>query len=73
MYLSKDQFGQMAWHMAAGEGHLEVLEILCDWAKQLQLKPEEIRKDVYLSKPSWDKRPGTWQLKEATLKYYRNC
>ena len=33
MWLSKDNFGQTAWHMAAAGGHVKLLEELWDWAK----------------------------------------
>ena len=37
-------------HMAAGKRKVEVLEKLWDWAKELQLRPEELRNEVLLSK-----------------------
>jgi len=36
--------------MAAMKRKVEVLERLSDWAKELQLNPEEIKKDVHLLK-----------------------
>jgi len=42
--LSKDNSGKTAWHNAARVGHVKVLEKLCDWSKELQLKPESLRK-----------------------------
>jgi len=36
--------------MAAGEGHIEVLEKLWDLAKEVELNPEELRNEVWLSK-----------------------
>jgi len=41
-------FGQTACHMAAGEGHVEVLEKLWNLAKEVQLNPEELRNEVWL-------------------------
>jgi hypothetical protein len=38
--LSKHEFEEKAWHKAAARSHVEVLEKLWDWAKELQLKPE---------------------------------
>jgi len=40
----------MAWHIAAGRGNVGILEKLWDWAKELQLKPEDLRDDVCLLK-----------------------
>ena len=50
MYFLKEENGNTAWHMAAFCGTAEVLERLWDWAKELQLNPEEIKNDVYLLK-----------------------
>jgi len=38
------------WNIAARQEHTGVLEKLLDWAKELQLKPEELRNEVFLSK-----------------------
>jgi hypothetical protein len=38
VFLSKDYYNETAWHKAADNGHLEMLEKLWDWAKELQLK-----------------------------------
>jgi ankyrin repeat protein len=43
-------YGNTAWHTAAGRGQVEILEKLRNWAKELQLKPEEIRNEELLSK-----------------------
>ena len=43
-------FGQTTWHMTAKRGHVKILEKLWDWAKNLQLKPEELRNELWLSK-----------------------
>jgi ankyrin repeat protein len=48
--LSKENSGKTAWHVAAGNGHIEVLEKLWDLAKEVQLNPEELRNEVWLSK-----------------------
>jgi hypothetical protein len=36
----------MSWHMTAETGQVEILEKLWEWAKELQLKPEELRNEV---------------------------
>jgi hypothetical protein len=36
--------------MAAGEGQVVILEKLWDFAKDLQLKPDELRNEVLVSK-----------------------
>ena len=36
--------------MTAKRGHIKILEKLWDWAKNLQLKPEELRNQLWLSK-----------------------
>jgi hypothetical protein len=33
--------------------HVEILEKLWDWAKKLQLKPEELRMELFLSKDTY--------------------
>ena len=48
--MSKDECKETAWHKAATLGNVEVLKRLCDWAKELQLKPGELRNEVLLSK-----------------------
>ena len=53
MWLSKDRYGKTAWHKAAERGDVEVLQKLWDWAKELQLKPEELRNEVWLSKDKY--------------------
>jgi len=40
--LSKDKHNETAWHKTAEGGHVEILKELWDWAKKLQLKPEEL-------------------------------
>jgi len=52
--LSKDEYDQTAWHMAASEGHIEILQKLWEWAKELHLNPEELRNEVWLSKDEYD-------------------
>ena len=47
--MSTSKFDQTAWHMAAGEGDVELLEKLWDWAKELQVKPEDLRNKFWLS------------------------
>jgi ankyrin repeat protein len=44
----------MAWHMAAECGQVVILEKLWDFAKELQLKPEELRNEVLLSKDEYN-------------------
>ena len=46
--------------MAARESHVEVLEKLWEWAKELQLKPEDFRKDLWLSKDKFNQTP--WHM-----------
>jgi ankyrin repeat protein len=50
LLLAKDHQGQTAWHKATVRCHVEVLQKLCDVAKELQLKPQEMRNEVLLSK-----------------------
>jgi hypothetical protein len=51
--LSKNVFGNSAWHLAAERGQVDILEKLWYWAKNLQLKPEEIRNEVLLTKNNY--------------------
>jgi hypothetical protein len=46
--LCKGRFNETAWHKAAEIGNFEVLEKMWDWAKELQLNPEELRNEVLL-------------------------
>ena len=48
--MSKDESKETACHKAAERGRLELLKKPWDWAKELQLKPEELRNKVLLSK-----------------------
>ena len=41
---------ETAWHEAAQKGQVEILEKLCNRSKEMQLKPEEIRNYLLLSK-----------------------
>jgi len=43
MLLSKDDSNEKTWQKAAEGSHVEILKKLRDWAKELQLKPEELR------------------------------
>jgi ankyrin repeat protein len=36
--------------LAAADGHFEILQKLCEWGKKLQLKSEELRNEVLVSK-----------------------
>ena len=38
--------GKSVWNFAVGGGYVEVLEKLWDWAKELQLKADELRSEV---------------------------
>ena len=46
----KKYLGNTARHEAAERGQLEILEKLWNWAKELQLKPEEIGNELFLPK-----------------------
>ena len=48
--MSKNEYGNKAWHEAAEGGQVELLEKLWNWAKELKVKPEEIRNELLLSK-----------------------
>jgi hypothetical protein len=41
--LLKNRYEETVWQRAAWKGEVEVLEKLWSWAKELQLKPEELR------------------------------
>jgi ankyrin repeat protein len=36
--------------LVAADGHVEILEKLWEWGKKLQLKPEELRNEVFVPK-----------------------
>ena len=66
MWLSKDKFNQTPWHMAAESGHIEVLEEVWYWAKELQVNPEELKNQVWLltdnsEQTAWHMAPGGGQ------------
>jgi hypothetical protein len=44
------KFNRTAWHMAAEDSQVVILEKLWDFAKELQLKPDELRNEVLLLK-----------------------
>jgi len=48
--LSKNKYGNTAWDEAADRGQVEILEKMWKWAKEMQIKPEEIRNELLLSK-----------------------
>ena len=43
--------------MAAGSGNYEILEKLWVWANELQLKPKELRNEVWLLEDNSGKTP----------------
>ena len=53
--MSKDRVNKTAWQKAAERGHIELLEKLWDWAKELQLNPEELRNELLLLKDKVNK------------------
>ena len=55
MLLSKDNYNRTAWHNTIKRGQVEVLKKLWDLAKELQLKPEELRNEVLLSKDKYNR------------------
>jgi hypothetical protein len=55
--------------MAAKRDQLGMLEKLWYWAKELQLKQDEIRKEFLLSETCLKERPATRQQKVAKLEY----
>jgi len=65
--LSKDNSSETAWHKTAESGYVEVLKKLRYWAKEVQLKPEELRNEVLLSKDESKETAWQTQQKEATL------
>jgi ankyrin repeat protein len=58
--LSKDNSGQTSWHKAALRGNFELLEKLWDCAKELQLKPEDLRNEVLFLKD--ESRQRIWLM-----------
>jgi len=45
--VSKDECELTAWNMEAEEGHFKILMKLWGWAKELNLKPEELRNELF--------------------------
>jgi len=54
LLLTKDHYQQTAWHKAAEGGHVKVLAKLCNCARELQLKSEELRNELLLSKDRYE-------------------
>ena len=78
--LSKDEYNKTAWQNAAGRGEVEILEKLWDWAKKLQLKPEELRNELLLSKDEFNKTAwhkaaerGEVAILEKLWDWAKNC
>jgi len=78
--LSKDKSKETAWQKAAENGHVILLEKLWDWAKELQLKPEELRNELLLSKDefnktAWQKAAGRGEVEilEKLWDCLKNC
>ena len=67
--MSKDESKETAWHKAPEWARGEILEKLWNWAKELQLKPEELRNELFLSKDEFNKTACKRQQEEAKLKY----
>ena len=65
MFLSKDIYNETAWHKAAERGDVEVLNKLLDWAKELQLKPEELGNEVLWSKDKYKETAFHWAAKRG--------
>ena len=65
--MSKNKNGNTAWHEGAGRGQVAILQKLWNWAKEMQLKPEEIRNDLLLPRTFMETQPGTRQQREAKL------
>jgi hypothetical protein len=49
LLLSEEFFNETAWRIAAEESQVVMLEKLWDFAKELQLKPEELSNDFSMS------------------------
>jgi hypothetical protein len=45
LFLAKDNWNRTAWHTAAQNGQLEVLQKLYDWAEKV-LTPDEVKNIV---------------------------
>jgi hypothetical protein len=45
--VSKDKCEQTAWYIEVEEGHFKILMKLWGWAKELNLKPEEFRNELF--------------------------
>ena len=57
--MSKDKYNRTAWHKAALGNKVELLNKLSDWDKELQLKPEDLKNEVLLSKDMY--KDTVWQ------------
>jgi hypothetical protein len=52
--LSKKKYHETVWHIAGRGGRVESLEKWWEWAKELHLKPEEVRNGVFLPRCKFD-------------------
>ena len=65
--MSKNIYGNTDWNEATRRCQVEILQKLWDWAKELQLKPEEIRNELLLPKiknrnTAWHEAAGSGQV-----------
>jgi len=58
MLLFRNHCKESAWHKAAERGNVAVLKNLWNWAKKMQVKPEELRNELCLSKDGYKRT--TW-------------
>jgi hypothetical protein len=61
--LGQDSEERTVWHRAAQMGRIQILQKLWEWAKELQLKPEELQNELWLSKRNYEQTP--WHLAAA--------
>jgi hypothetical protein len=60
--LDEDSYGRTVWHVASEAGHIEVLEILWNYAKA-QLTPSEL-KNKYLFRKNRDEVPALYEWEQ---------
>jgi ankyrin repeat protein len=65
--LSKDKLNNTAWHIAVEANNFKLLDKLWEWAKEMQLKPEELRNELLLSKDNLN--DTAWHMAEKRGKF----
>ena len=68
LLVSQDKQSETAWHMAAEQVHIKILEKLWDWVKVLWVHAGELNNVILLAQDGLEERSGTWRQKKLMLR-----